>query len=66
ALDRRDVGLELLVEHIDHICQLAGNARHCGIGSDLDGGRCRPQQGPDGIRPAAAAAPRYGICLQCG
>ncbi len=27
-----------IVEHIDHICQLAGNARHCGIGSDLDGG----------------------------
>lgn len=27
-----------IVEHIDHICQLAGNARHVGIGSDLDGG----------------------------
>jgi membrane dipeptidase len=26
------------VEHIDHICQLAGNARHVAIGSDLDGG----------------------------
>ncbi len=25
-------------DHIDHICQMAGNARHCGIGSDLDGG----------------------------
>ena len=24
--------------HIDHICQLAGNCRHIGIGSDLDGG----------------------------
>lgn len=30
--------LEKLVEHIDHICQLAGNANHVGIGSDLDGG----------------------------
>lgn len=30
--------LERLVEHIDHICQLAGDARHVGIGSDLDGG----------------------------
>ena len=30
--------LERLVDHIDHICQLAGNARHSGIGSDLDGG----------------------------
>ena len=27
-----------VVDHIDHICQLAGNANHTGIGSDLDGG----------------------------
>jgi microsomal dipeptidase-like Zn-dependent dipeptidase len=27
-----------ICEHIDHICQLAGNARHVGIGTDLDGG----------------------------
>jgi membrane dipeptidase len=26
-----------LADHIDHFCQLAGNARHVGIGSDLDG-----------------------------
>ena len=32
------VKIEHVVEHIDHICQLAGNAKHCGIGSDLDGG----------------------------
>ncbi|MES2573124.1 MAG: membrane dipeptidase [Verrucomicrobiota bacterium] len=30
--------IEKICEHIDHICQLAGNARHVGIGSDLDGG----------------------------
>jgi membrane dipeptidase len=30
--------LNRLVDHIDHICQLAGSAAHCGIGSDLDGG----------------------------
>jgi len=29
--------LEHFVAHIDHICQLAGNARHVGIGTDLDG-----------------------------
>ena len=29
--------LEAVVDHIDHICQIAGNARHVGIGSDLDG-----------------------------
>jgi membrane dipeptidase len=26
-----------IVDHMDHICQLAGNARHVAIGSDLDG-----------------------------
>ena len=31
------VRLDHVVDHIDHICQLAGNARHAGIGSDLDG-----------------------------
>lgn len=29
--------LEKLVEQIDHVCQVAGSARHSGIGSDLDG-----------------------------
>lgn len=30
--------LERVADNIDHICQLAGNVRHVGIGSDLDGG----------------------------
>jgi membrane dipeptidase len=29
--------LEIVIDHMDHICQLAGNANHIGIGSDLDG-----------------------------
>ncbi|MFI5131530.1 MAG: dipeptidase [Chitinophagales bacterium] len=29
--------LEKIIAHIDHICQLAGNCLHVGIGSDLDG-----------------------------
>ena len=35
-----DVGVKLehIVDHIDHVCQLAGNTLHVGIGSDLDGG----------------------------
>jgi membrane dipeptidase len=33
-----DLKIERIVLHIDHICQLAGNTRHVGIGSDLDGG----------------------------
>jgi membrane dipeptidase len=31
------ISLATVVDHIDHICQLAGNARHCCIGTDLDG-----------------------------
>ncbi len=30
-------GLEKVIDNIDHICQLAGNSLHVGIGSDLDG-----------------------------
>jgi membrane dipeptidase len=37
------VTLKHMVDHIDHICQLAGNARHSGIGTDLDGGFGREQ-----------------------
>jgi membrane dipeptidase len=29
--------LDVLIDHMDHICQLAGNANHIAIGSDLDG-----------------------------
>ena len=32
------VTLDRAVDHIDHICQLAGDSRHVAIGSDLDGG----------------------------
>jgi membrane dipeptidase len=39
--------LENVVDHIDHICQLAGNARHCGLGTDLDGGFGKEQTPKD-------------------
>ena len=35
---REEVSLDAFIAHIDHICQLAGNADHAGIGSDFDGG----------------------------
>jgi membrane dipeptidase len=41
------VRLAHLVAHLDHICQLAGNARHVGIGSDLDGAFGREQTATD-------------------
>ncbi len=35
--------LERLVDHIDHVCQIAGSAKYSGIGSDLDGAFGREQ-----------------------
>ena len=32
-----NVDLNKVIDHIDHICMLAGNTLHVGIGSDLDG-----------------------------
>jgi len=39
--------LEKLIDHMDHICQLAGNANHIGIGSDLDGAFGKEQSPAD-------------------
>jgi membrane dipeptidase len=36
--NRKPVSLQQMVAHIDHVCQLARDAHHVGIGSDLDGG----------------------------
>jgi membrane dipeptidase len=34
----QDITLDVVVDHMDHVCQLAGDSRHSAIGSDLDGG----------------------------
>ena len=34
----RNVTLQIMADNIDHVCQLAGNSLHAGVGSDLDGG----------------------------
>jgi len=47
AKDNERVLIEHIVDHIDHICQLAGNANHAAIGSDLDGGFGREQSPSD-------------------
>lgn len=36
-------GMEKIIDNIDHICQIAGNTNHVGIGSDLDGGYGKEQ-----------------------
>jgi membrane dipeptidase len=38
ADDPESVTLEHVAAHIDHICQMAGDALHVGIGTDFDGG----------------------------
>jgi membrane dipeptidase len=40
--------LETVYSQIDHICQLAGNTRHVGIGTDFDGG-FGLQSAPEGL-----------------
>jgi membrane dipeptidase len=32
------ISLEDVANHVDHVCQIAGNTNYVGIGSDLDGG----------------------------
>lgn len=38
AFNEKTATLEAVVDHIDHICNLAGNADHVAMGTDLDGG----------------------------
>ncbi|MGZ9234256.1 MAG: dipeptidase [Anaerolineales bacterium] len=47
AKDNERVTLAHVVDHVDHICQLAGNSQHAAIGSDLDGGFGREQSPSD-------------------
>jgi len=47
AKDNPQVLIAHIADHIDHICQLAGNANHAAIGSDLDGGFGREQSPSD-------------------
>lgn len=42
-----NVTIDNVVDHIDYVCQLAGNSRHAAIGTDLDGGFGREQSPRD-------------------
>jgi membrane dipeptidase len=46
--DRSVVTIDAVADHIDHICQLAGNSDQVAIGSDLDGG-FGTEQTPTGL-----------------
>lgn len=41
--EQMNCNLEKMIDHMDHICQLAGNTLHVGLGTDLDGGFGREQ-----------------------
>jgi membrane dipeptidase len=56
-----NVMLQTVADHIDHICQIAGNTRHCMIGSDLDGAFGREQCPADVT--TIADLPNLGVVL---
>jgi membrane dipeptidase len=45
--DAAGVKLVSMIDHIDRVCQIAGNARHAALGTDLDGGFGREQSPAD-------------------
>jgi membrane dipeptidase len=57
--------LETVADHIDHICQLLGTSRHCGIGTDLDGGFGR-EQAPSDLDTIADLEKLSGLLGQRG
>lgn len=59
------VTLETAIRHIDHICQLAGDALHVAIGSDLDGG-FGTEQGPEDLDSIADLQRLHPLLLQHG
>lgn len=62
---RPPVSLENVVDHIDHICHLAGNTEHVAIGSDLDGG-FGAEQSPNDLDTIADVQKIRGILLGRG
>jgi membrane dipeptidase len=62
---RAVVGLEAVADHIDHVCQIAGNALHAAIGSDLDGG-FGTEQTPTGLDRISELGKLAGILERRG
>jgi membrane dipeptidase len=59
------VTLRTVADHIDRVCQVAGNAYHVGIGSDLDGAFGR-EQCPADVRTIADLAKVPGVLRERG
>lgn len=58
-----DIRMEHLIDHWDHICQIAGNSEHIAIGSDLDG-IFGTEQSPWDLQ-SIASLQKYQELLQC-
>jgi len=59
------VRLKHMLDHMDHICQLAGNAKHIAIGTDLDGG-FGTEQGPQDLDTIADLQRIPGLLAERG
>ena len=59
------VSLEAVADHMEHICQLAGNCRHIAVGTDLDGG-FGTEQAPVGLDTIADLQKLDGILAARG
>ena len=62
---KRGANLEKLIDHYDHICQLAGNSDHIAIGSDLDGAYGK-EQSPYDINTIADLQQLQGLLSKRG
>jgi membrane dipeptidase len=61
----RGVTLAQVVDNIDHICQVAGDSLHAGIGSDLDGA-FGTEQGPADVDTIADLQKLRGLLAARG
>ena len=57
--------LERIIDHFDHICQIAGNSNHVAIGSDLDG-MFGKEQSPYDLETIADLQNMEGLLLKRG
>lgn len=63
--ENTNVRISDVADHIDHVCQIAGNSKHSGIGTDLDGG-FGTEQSPADLNSIADVASIATILLDRG
>lgn len=62
---KRRADLRDVIAHIQHLCDLAGNSYHVGLGTDMDGGLGR-EQVPIEIRTSADLPLLYDLLIESG